>query len=94
MGEKEDREKIVKELIRKGEEKLKSAEILLKNDQLEDSVSRAYYAAYSAVRSLLLLLGSNPKSHAGTMTMLGLKAIKEGILSEKIGKNFSQLLEA
>lgn len=94
MGEKEDTEQIVKQLIHKGEEKLESSQILLNNNQFDDSISRSYYATYLVSKALLLLLGSSPKTHSGTITMLSLKAIKEGILPETIGKDISQLLEA
>ncbi|TFF85763.1 MAG: HEPN domain-containing protein [Promethearchaeota archaeon] len=77
-----------------GEEKLRSAQILLENNQYEDSISRSYYAAYLSIRALLFLLGSSPKTHTRTLTMLSLKVIKEGIISEQIGKDFGQLLEA
>ncbi|MHA1150701.1 MAG: HEPN domain-containing protein [Promethearchaeota archaeon] len=94
MGEKEDNEQIVKQLITKGDEKLKSARILIENDHFDDSISRAYYAAYLSCRALMLLLGSTPKTHSGMITMLSLKAIKEDIIPIQIGKDFSQLLEA
>jgi uncharacterized protein (UPF0332 family) len=94
MGEKEDTEQIVKQLIAKGEEKLKSSEILLRNNQFDDSISTCYYAAYLTSKALLLLLGSTPQTHSGMITMLGLKAIKEGIISAEIGKYISHLLEA
>jgi hypothetical protein len=94
MGEKEDTEKIVKQLIHKGEEKLESSQILLNNNQFDDSISRSYYATYLVSKALLLLLGSSPKPHSRTITMLSLKAIKEGIIPETIGKDISQLLEA
>lgn len=70
-------------MIEKGEEKLKSARILLDNNQIEDSISRSYYAAYLTTKALLLLLGSSPKNHGGMITMVGLKIIKEGLLPPK-----------
>lgn len=94
MGEKEDTEEIVKELVRKGEEKIQSAQILLNNEQFDDSISRSYYAVFLISKALLLLLGSDPKTHSGMITMLSLKAIKEGIIPVQIGKHISHLLEA
>ncbi len=36
-----------------------------------DAVSKAYYAAFHAAAALLLTLGLEPKTHAGTGTLLG-----------------------
>jgi len=94
MGEKEDTEEIVKQLVKKGEEKIESAQILLNNDQFDDSISRSYYAVFLISKALLLLLGSEPKTHSRMITMLSLKAIKEGIIPIEIGKDISHLLEA
>jgi len=94
LGKKEEKKKIAKRMIEKGEEKLKSARILLDNNQIEDSISRSYYAAYLTTKALLLLLGSSPKTHGGMITMVGLKIIKEGLLPPKIGKHLGSLLEA
>ena len=43
-------------------EKLDSARILFEKGQLKDSLSRSYYAMFSAVRSLLALLALNGRS--------------------------------
>ncbi len=94
MEKKEDLEKIVKQLIIRSEDKLDSAQILLKEEKYDDSISRAYYAAFLAVRGLLLLLGDSPRSHSGLITMFGLKVIKQGLLSREIGKALNELFEA
>ncbi|MHA1292449.1 MAG: HEPN domain-containing protein [Promethearchaeota archaeon] len=94
MEKKEDLKKLVQQLIIRSENKIKSAQILLENNQFDDSISRSYHSAYLASKALLLLLGSSPKTHSGTITMLSLKAIKEGLLSEEIGKIIGNLLEA
>ncbi|MHA1143424.1 MAG: HEPN domain-containing protein [Candidatus Helarchaeota archaeon] len=91
--EKEIKE-IARQLVMRGEEKLLSAKILLDKDRYDDSISRSYYAALLAARGLLYLLGLSPKSHSGTVTMFGLRVIKEGLIDVKIGKNLNELFEA
>lgn len=89
-----DVQEVAKQLLLRGEEKLVSAEVLLKNDRIDDAISRAYYAAFLAARGLLYLLGMSPKSHSGVVTMFGLKIVKEGLLSANIGHALNELFEA
>jgi len=93
LGQGEDAE-IAKQLIRRSEEKLESARILLEKGRFDDSISRAYYAAFLAARALLHLLGSQPRTHRGIITMLGIKAVKEGLLPQRIGQYINELSEA
>ncbi len=92
--EKTELVKTIKALTEKAEEKLEAASILLENDLFDDSISRSYYAGYYMGKALLLLLDSSPKTHSGMISMLGLKAINEGILDKQIGKDLNHLLEA
>ena len=54
--------------------------------QDHDSISRAYYAAFFAVKALLLLLGFYAKTHSRLITLFNLHVIKEGLLPKEIGK--------
>ncbi|MHA1266548.1 MAG: HEPN domain-containing protein [Candidatus Helarchaeota archaeon] len=94
MEKKEELIEIAKELVSRGENKLQSAQLLLENNQIDDAISRAYYAAFLVTRGLLYLLGTVPKSHSGLITLFGLKVIKTGLLEPKIGRALNQLFEA
>ncbi len=94
MEKKKELIEITKQIILKGEEKLLSAEILLENNLIDDSISRAYYAAFLIARGLLNLMGDTPKSHGGVITMFGLKVVKEGLLSSEIGHALNELYKA
>mgnify|MGYP006294705627 CR=1 FL=1 len=94
MEKEEDLKGLASQLMVRCEEKLAAAKLLLNNDKFDDSISRSYYAAFLASRALLLLLGSTPKSHGRMITMMSLKAIKQGILSAEVGKKLGDLMEA
>ena len=47
------------------DEKLNSAKILLEYKSYKDSISRSYYAMFTAVRAILALDGVDFKKHAG-----------------------------
>jgi len=49
--------KLIKGYIEKSEKKLAVAEKLLKTDDYEDAVSRAYYAVFHTTQALLLTEG-------------------------------------
>lgn len=46
-------EEFVKASLKRAEKALKAARILFDNNELEDAVSRAYYAMFHATRALL-----------------------------------------
>ena len=63
-----------------------------KEGRHETSVNRSYYAALSAVRSILILEGVDPESHKGAIMLLSLRFVKPGLLSKNIVKKFEILL--
>lgn len=77
--------------IQKAERKLEVAEKLLKSEDYEDSVSRAYYAVYHATQALLLTEGARADSHKGAVTLFGLFFVKTGKFSRNVGKYLANL---
>ncbi|OQX53440.1 MAG: hypothetical protein B5M48_03415 [Candidatus Omnitrophica bacterium 4484_213] len=55
--------------ITDSKEKLLSAEILFKNKQFKDSVSRSYYAIFSVARALLATKGLDSSKHSGVISL-------------------------
>ncbi len=94
MEKEQNLKEIVQQLLIRGQEKLESAQILLENDKIDDSISRSYYGAYLAARAALLLVGEEPKTHSGTLTLFGLRLIKPGLISQDLGRAFTELFEA
>lgn len=56
--------------IIKSESSFKSAEILIKNNQIEDAVSLIYYSMYYLVTALLFKIGIKCKNHSATIIIL------------------------
>lgn len=71
---------------------LKDAIANYEEGRYETSVNRSYYAVLSAVRSLLILEGTDPETHKGVITMLSLRFVKPALLSKDVVKKFEILL--
>ena len=71
---------------------LKDARANLREGRHKTAINRSYYAALSAVRSILTLEGANPETHEGAVTLLSLRLVKPGLLPIDIVKNFKLLL--
>ncbi len=93
MVNRQENLEIARDIFLKGEEKLKSAELLLKNELFDDCISRMYYAVFFFTKSLLYLLGEDSRTHKGTNAIFGLKVIKTGLLDKNFGKILSDLYE-
>jgi uncharacterized protein (UPF0332 family) len=69
--------------LRRAEESLRSAELLLREGLLSDAVSRAYYAGFHAVRALLFTVGQEPRTHRGALHLFNLHFIVPGKLEAR-----------
>ena len=76
----------VRNRIDRARAKLATAQRLLASEDWDDAISRAYYAAYHAAHALLLVVGLEPKSPAGTVSLFGFHFIKTGQLDAKLGR--------
>ena len=76
----------------KAQAALEDARANLEENRLSTAVNRSYYAALNAVRSLLILDGLSPESHAGAVTLLSLHFIKAELLPITIVKHVKTLL--
>ncbi len=81
-------------LLRKARAKLRSAKLLLDAGELEDAVSRAYYAAFSAARAVLLLVGEEPTTHSGVAFRLWFRFVERGLLEREYARVLNVLREA
>ena len=92
MTEGNKKENIRDELERAGEA-LRSADVLYKSRLYRDAVSRLYYLLYHTVRALLLSEGLEPKTHEGTLRLMGMHFVKKGILTSGDSHVFSRLMK-
>ena len=70
--------------IRKAKIFMKSAQELIKINDFESAVSRAYYAMFNSLKALLLTKNISPKSHTGTISLFGRYFLKSGIFPKEM----------
>jgi len=88
----EDKKALSDLRVEKAYRLLEDARANYEEGRYETSVNRSYYAALSAVRSILILEGVDPESHKGAITLLSLRFVKPGLLPKDIIKDFEILL--
>ncbi len=71
--------------------RLVEARALFEADLFEGAVGRAYYAAYSAARSMLAADGIRAKTHAGTIRQFGKAYVTAGLVDAPVGRALAQL---
>ena len=76
----------------KAQAALDDARANLEENRLSTAVNRSYYTALNAVRSLLILDGLSPESHACAVTLLSLHFIRTELLPITIVKHVKTLL--
>lgn len=68
------------------EEKLDSAKVLLENKKYKDSVSRSYYAMFTAARALLATKGLDSPKHSGVVSLFNQYFVKENAIDKSFGR--------
>lgn len=77
--------------VRRGDESLESAEILLAAGKHADAVSRAYYGAFHYARALLLTVGEEARTHGGLDRLLQRDLVRSGQFDPDVARLFSRL---
>jgi len=76
----------IKDLIKKANRYLKSAEMLLNDGDYDSCLSRCYYAMFYVTEGLLFTKGLKASSHKGVISLFGKHFIKTGIFREELGR--------
>jgi len=84
------KEELAKYRLEDSKEKLASAKILLADGKHKDSVSRSYYAMFSAARALLATKGLDSAKHSGVIALFNQHFVKEEIVVKDCGKMLSE----
>ena len=84
-------EELIKGYLKKAEKKLEVSQRLLKSEDYEDAVSRAYYSVYHVAQALLLTEGQRAETHKGVVTLFSLLFVKTGKFSKNSGKHLANL---
>lgn len=84
---------IMKLMLRKAEEKLITAEIDLKNERYDDSISRTYYAVFHAISAILLSKGLHYSTHSQVIGNFNKEFVKTKIFPKSYTKIIQRLFE-
>lgn len=74
-------------------QELDAARLLAEKGYGRQAVSRAYFAAFYAAEAALALLGETRSKHAGAIAAFGKLIVREGGLSEEVGRLLRSLFE-
>ena len=80
-----------REEMARGDEALRAATELHRLGLYNDTVSRAYYAAYHWTRAVLFTEGLESRTHRGAHQLLALHFVRAGLLPETAATLLSQL---
>lgn len=87
-----NRESIIGEWHR-AVQSLGAAEILMRSDYREDSVSRSYYALLHAAKSALLVRDVETSSHSAVRSMFGLHLVRTGEIERRWASDLGEGLD-
>lgn len=85
--------KEVKSLINRAKKYIKSAAMLVGEEDYESSVSRSYYAMFYCVEALLLTKGLSFSSHKGVISAFNQYFVKTGIFDKEMSREISRAFE-
>ena len=84
---------LIKYRLDAANEKLTSAKLLLDAKLYKDSVGRAYYAIFSAVRAILAIRQIDFSKHAGVIAYFQKEFIKTEVFDKKYSKYLQQAFQ-
>lgn len=85
---------LIERYLSSARKRLESAEALLKIGNLEDSISRSYYAILDAATACLIKKDVVPKSYAGAIKLFSLHFIKTEEVDKKYQRQFAKIEKA
>lgn len=72
--------------LNRGDESLRSANVLVRESLCLDAMSRCYYAVLHYTRAMLLLRNISPKSHHGAFLLFSQHFVKTRDIPQEFGK--------
>ena len=81
----------VRQRLSRAEGKLRAARLLAQAGEVDDAISRAYYAAFHAAQAALIALGHEARSHEGVVMLFGLHLIETGKIERRLGRGLHRL---
>jgi uncharacterized protein (UPF0332 family) len=83
----------VDQLLARGREELRAAEVLLDGGLPSQALSRAYLAAFHAASAALTVVGERPLTRSGVVSAFGRCVIREGGLDHEVGRCLRRLFD-
>ncbi|MFN3466456.1 MAG: HEPN domain-containing protein [Candidatus Brocadiales bacterium] len=84
------KESLVRYRMGQAHERLKAAEALLSQGLYTDSVTRSYYAMFTAARALLATKGLDSAKHSGVISLFNQHFVKTGVVEKDMGGTYSR----
>ena len=72
--------------LQDSKDKLSSARILFENGKYKDSISRSYYAMFTAARALLATKDLDSAKHSGVISLFNQHFVKEEVVDLELGR--------
>ena len=82
----QDKLDLAKHRLERANEQLKSAEILFESKMYRDSLSRSYYAMFSAARAILATKNFDSKKHSRIISLFNQHFVKQSIIDRSLGQ--------
>jgi hypothetical protein len=89
----ENQRTAIKEELARAASSLEAARHLAEGKYFNDAVSRLYYFLYHSTKALLFNKGLEPRSHEGTLRLLGQHFVKTGILTPQDSHVLTRLMK-
>lgn len=86
-----DKNVLVKYRLERAKETLKDAQLLIESNRWNSAINRLYYSAFYAVTALLFNENHKTTTHNGVKSIFSEQFIKKNIISQELGKRYSQL---
>lgn len=86
MTDADEKSALVSYRLESAKEKLKAAIDLFANGDFKDSVSRSYYAIFTAARALLATKQLDSSKHSGVIALFNQHFVKMGVVSKEASK--------
>jgi uncharacterized protein (UPF0332 family) len=83
----------VEQLLTRGRDELRAAEVLLDAGFSSQALSRAYLAAFHAASAALVAIGETPHTRTGVVSAFGRRVVAEGGLNHEVGRSLRRLFD-
>lgn len=81
----------VEEELKRANEALTDAEILLENGSERAVINRLYYACFHTAQAVLYARGFDPDTHGGVLTLFGWEVVRAGDATSDDGRFFNEI---